>query len=57
MTEILYQNGLYSVRKAKHGYEVYEDGITYATRCAQIGYEGEEGLKRAIVEADRRANQ
>lgn len=54
---ILYENGDYHVRKAKHGYEVYKDGITHATRCAQIGYEGEYGLKRAIEETDRRANQ
>lgn len=51
---ILYEKGDYHIRKAKHGYEVYKAGITVATRCAQIGYEGECGLKRAIEEIDRR---
>lgn len=51
---IIYEAGDYHVRKAKYGYEVYKAGITVATRCAQIGYEGERGIQRAIEEINRR---
>ena len=59
MTEdqILHQAGPYWVCKAKHGYEVYKDGVTHATRCAIIGFEGQKGLTRAKAEADRRNQQ
>jgi len=67
MTEddILYENGNFWVcrkqfgsgrfRPKSEGYEVYENGITHSKRVAIIGYAGEEGLKRAIAEADKRA--
>lgn len=51
----LYEVGDYFVLKAAKGYEVYRNGAVAATRCAIIGYEGGEGLRRAIAEADRRA--
>lgn len=35
-------------------YEVYRKGATHSTRCAIIGYRGEEGLRRATAECDRR---
>lgn len=56
-SDILYENGDYWVCKsfAKKGYEVYRIGITNSTRCAIIGFEGEEGLKRAKAECDKRA--
>jgi len=59
MTEedILYENGYYWVCKIENGwYEVYKNGITHATRCAVIGYQGEKGLNKAICECDKRAN-
>ncbi len=54
--DILYEKGDYFVVKALHGYEVYKNGLTHSTRCAQIGYKGEEGIKKAIAEIDRRIN-
>lgn len=57
MTKVLYSNGDFWVCKAKHGYEVYKNGLTHSTRCAIIGYEGDDGLKRAIAEADRRVKE
>lgn len=36
------------------GYEIYKSGVTHSTRCAIIGYKGEEGLKRARQEIERR---
>lgn len=56
--DILYQAGDFWVCKApnpNHGFEVYRDGVTHATRCAIIGYTGDEGLAKAKAEADRRA--
>ena len=41
----------------KKGFEVYKNGITHSTRCAIIGYQGENGLNRAIAEIDRRLTQ
>lgn len=52
--KIIYEKGDYHVLKAKHGYEVYKNGLTHATRCAIIGYEGEKGIGKAIEEIDRR---
>jgi hypothetical protein len=53
-SDILHSTKNHFVIKAKHGYEVYKTGITHATRCAQIGYEGQEGLSKAIAECKRR---
>ena len=36
------------------GFEVYKNGLTHSTRCAVIGFQGQNGLDRAIVEIDRR---
>lgn len=64
MTAILYQTSDFWVCKERfgsgrlgpksNGYAVYRNGITHSTRVAQIGFDGEEGLRRAIAEADRR---
>jgi hypothetical protein len=55
-SDILYQNGDFWVcASEKGGYEVYCDGITHSTRCAIIGYKGDKGLERAILECDKRA--
>jgi hypothetical protein len=54
-SDIAYEKGPFWVLKLKaKGFEVYRTGITYSTRCAQIGFTGDEGLKRAIAEIDRR---
>lgn len=53
--DILYERGDYWVLKtAKGTYEVYRNGTTHSTRCAIIGYPGEDGLKRAIAVANQR---
>jgi hypothetical protein len=56
-SDILYQNGKYWVIKARHGFEVYKDGITHATRAAIIGYEGNEGLNKAIKFCDNKNSE
>jgi len=59
-SDILHENGNFWVCKAsnpKNGFEVYKNGITHSTRCAIIGFLGEVGLKKAITECDKRANQ
>ena len=53
--DIKYENGKHWVSQTPSGgFEVWKDGVTHATRCAQIGFNGAKGLKRAIEEADRR---
>lgn len=58
-TKILYQNGDYFVMAETFGrspgFAVYRNTTTHAERCASIGFAGTEGLRRAIREADRRA--
>ncbi len=55
--DILYSASPYWVKRADKfkGFEVYKDGITHATRCASIGYEGQLGLDKAIAECNKRA--
>lgn len=54
-SDIAYEKGLYWVLNMKSkGFEVYKNGITHSTRCAVIGYQGQNGLNRAILEIDRR---
>ena len=55
-TPPLYENGPFFVTKAKHGYEVYENGTTHATRRYIFGSEGAEWYERAKRECDRLAN-
>ena len=57
-SDILYETGVFWVcraRDGRKGYEVYRVGVTHSTRCAIIGYESEEGVRRARAEADKRA--
>jgi len=54
-SDIAYEKGPYWVLNVgPKGFEVYKIGITHSTRCASIGYEGEKGLDRAILEIERR---
>lgn len=39
------------------GFEVYKNGITHSTRCAIIGYSGNNGLQLAIQEINRRLSK
>lgn len=54
--EILFEKENYFIVKSNQhkGYDVYKSGITHATRCAQIGLEGQAGLDRAKAEIERR---
>jgi hypothetical protein len=57
MTEkdIVFESGKYWVFDAKKkGFEVYKNGITHSTRCAQIGWNGQVGLDKAKQEIKRR---
>jgi len=54
-SNIVYEKSDYWALQTPKGYfEVYQVGITHSTRCAQIGYAGEEGLARVKAEIDRR---
>jgi hypothetical protein len=54
-SDISYEKGPYWVlNMGSKGFEVYKNGITHSTRCAIIGYQGQNGLKRAIIEIERR---
>lgn len=55
-SDILHEDAgkVYWVAKAKRGVEVYRAGITHSIRCAIIGYEGAEGMRRALAEIERR---
>ena len=53
-SDIVYERGTYWVLRVKTGFEVYRNGITHSTRCAQIGFQGEKGRQRAIEEINRR---
>jgi hypothetical protein len=53
--DILMEIGDYYVIAApKVGYEIYHNGITHATRIAQIGYAGDRGLQRCREEIEKR---
>ena len=54
-SDIAYEKAPYWVLNVgSKGFEVYKTGITHSTRCAQIGYQGQKGLDRAILEINRR---
>ncbi len=52
--EIVYENSTHWVKSVKNGFEVYRNGLTHSVRCAQIGSKGDQGINRAIKEADKR---
>ena len=54
LSSIKYETANYWVKQVKHGFEVYKTGITHSSRCAIIGWSGDKGLQKAIVEADKR---
>lgn len=53
---IMYEGRNYWVLKIKDGFEVYRTGITHSTKVSQIGYTGEKGLNRAIIDCKNREN-
>lgn len=52
--DIAFESGDYWVLRVATGFEVYKTGVTCSTRCAIIGYRGDEGLQRAKSEIARR---
>lgn len=56
--DIVYSNSPFWVLDCKEkGFEVYQDGITHATRRVIIGYSREEGLKRAKYWCDKKKEE
>ena len=54
-SDIAYEKGQFWVLNlGSKGFEVYKNGLTHSTRCAVIGFSGQNGLDRAIVEINRR---
>jgi hypothetical protein len=51
---ILFERGPFWVERAEHGYVVWENGTTHATRAAQCGYPGLRGLEWCKDEIGRR---
>ena len=54
LSDVMYETESYWVLRIKSGFEVYRNGLTHSTRCAQIGWTGDRGLQKAITEANRR---
>ncbi len=54
LTDVVYETPQHWVLRVPGGFEVYKVGITHSTRCAQIGFAGDVGLCKAVVEIDRR---
>lgn len=52
--DIVYEDGAYFVIRAGYGFDVWLSGATHATRCAIIGFKGDEGLQRVKDEIERR---
>lgn len=57
LSDVMYETKDYWVLRIKKGYEVYREGLTHSTRCAQIGFTGAIGLDKAIAEANRRQDK
>lgn len=54
-SDIAYEKGQFWVLNlGSKGFEVYKIGLTHSTRRAIIGFSGQKGLDRAILEIDRR---
>lgn len=54
LSDVVHETAAHWVLRVAGGFEVYKIGVTHSTRCASIGWAGEEGLKRAIAEVERR---
>ena len=54
-SDIVYERGPYWVARSHSGFVIYRNEATgHSTRCAFIGYLGEDGLNRAKAEIERR---
>ena len=56
-TDIVHETADHVVLRVAKGFEVYKRGATAMTRCGIIGYSGDEGLKRALAEVERREKE
>ena len=56
-SDIVHETTRHWVLRTAKGFEVYRNGVTASTRCATIGYRGQEGLDRAKAEIARRELQ
>ena len=54
LSDIAHETPRHVVLRVAKGFEVYQRGTCAMTRCATIGFKGEEGLKRAVAEVERR---
>jgi len=43
LKNIIYETNNFWALRIKKGFEVYKKGVTHSTRCARIGWEGENG--------------
>lgn len=54
LSDIVFKTAKHWVLRTPKGFEVYFISITHSTRCAVIGYTGQNGLDRAKAEIARR---
>lgn len=54
LKDVMHETENYWVLRVVNGFEVYKNGITHSTRCAQIGWKGDVGLNKAIAECEKR---
>ena len=54
LKDVVFETENYFVIKIKNGFEVFRSEAICAVRCAQIGFTGAIGLKKAIAECRKR---
>ena len=54
LSDIVVETDNHFAIRVKNGFEIYRRGLTHATRVAQIGWTGKEGLERTRKEIARR---
>ena len=54
LKDIVHETAEHWVLKTAKGFEVYRNEATHSVRCATIGFQGAEGMRRALAEIDRR---
>ncbi len=54
LKDVVFDTENHFVLKVKNGFEVFRMEATCAVRCAQIGFTGAIGLKKAITECRKR---
>jgi len=54
---IVYDDGVYWIRRAAKGYEVYKNNAVTSARCAFVGYTFTDAYGRALAEVKRRTRE